>query len=329
MAQVTRTRMTLCSVALLGVLASSVVAQAITLDLPTGAKIAATKVDGMSSYLLPVAGFVDGKIESRRFEGAMTQTVWQMTAPGQTTLEMLMPLRAQLVKAGYKVLFECETVACGGFDFRYGTLNLPEPDMHVDLGDFRFLAASKGAEAISLMISRSSAVGFVQMTQVGGAGAQDPALMASAGTTGQVALSLPATAAIAMDRAAAPTDLGASLMTGVAVALDDLVFTSGASALSEGTYPSLKALGAWLTSNPDVRVALVGHTDASGGLEPNIVLSRKRAQSVRQRMIDRYGIPTAQIDAEGVGYLAPRASNMTAEGRDENRRVEVMMTSTP
>jgi OOP family OmpA-OmpF porin len=76
-------------------------------------------------------------------------------------------------------------------------------------------------------------------------------------------------------------------------------------------------------------VILVGHTDASGGLDGNIALSRKRAESVRQRMTDRYGIPAAQVDAQGVGYLSPRASNLSDTGRDQNRRVEVMMTSTP
>jgi outer membrane protein OmpA-like peptidoglycan-associated protein len=41
-----------------------------------------------------------------------------------------------------------------------------------------------------------------------------------------------------------------------------------------------------------------------------------------------YGIPAEQVRAEGVGYLAPRASNLTDEGRKKNRRVEVMLTST-
>jgi outer membrane protein OmpA-like peptidoglycan-associated protein len=50
---------------------------------------------------------------------------------------------------------------------------------------------------------------------------------------------------------------------------------------------------------------------------------------VRQWLIDRYQIPAARMDAQGAGYLAPRATNQTAEGRQKNRRVEVMLTSTP
>ena len=77
-----------------------------------------------------------------------------------------------MTAAGYAVLFQCETVTCGGFDFRFGIDILAEPDMHVDLGDFRFLAAERvingKPETLSLMISRSALLGFVQMTEVGG-----------------------------------------------------------------------------------------------------------------------------------------------------------------
>jgi OOP family OmpA-OmpF porin len=112
------------------------------------------------------------------------------------------------------------------------------------------------------------------------------------------------------------------------VALDDLVFASGSSSLTEGAYPSLASLAAWLKENPGLTIAVVGHTDASGGLEGNIALSRKRAQSVRERLIANYDVPAKRVEAEGVGYLSPRASNLTEEGRQMNRRVEVMMTST-
>ncbi|MFN3845176.1 MAG: OmpA family protein, partial [Paracoccaceae bacterium] len=67
---------------------------------------------------------------------------------------------------------------------------------------------------------------------------------------------------------------------------------------------------------------------ASGGLEGNIALSRKRAEAVRQYLIKEHGIPAKQLEAQGVGYLAPRASNQTDDGREKNRRVEVMVTST-
>ncbi len=303
-------------------------AQSLTLGLPDTATPAADHSESLTSYALPTGAFSDGAIPSLRVEGPLSQTAWRIDTPGQTTLEILAPLRDQLRKAGFSVLFDCETVECGGFDFRYGTSVLPEPEMHVDLGDFRFLSAQRGGEAVSLMVSRSSSAGFVQMIHIGGAKGADPVLTtstkASAGSLGPT-LSPTAKATAAPDAAAG---FGARLLAGGSVALDDLDFASGASILTAGAYASLTELAAWLKENPTLRIALVGHTDASGGLEGNIALSRKRAQSVRERLVANYGIAPQQVEAEGVGYLSPRASNLTEEGRQKNRRVEVMMTST-
>lgn len=307
-----------------GLWGASAAAQTVTLTLPAVARIVTSTSVDLTSYPMPIAAFSDGKMQTRTVEGAMSQTVWQITEPDQTTLDLLAPLRAQLQKAGYQVVLDCAATECGGFDFRYETPVVAEPDMHVDLGDYRFVSATKGDEAITLLVSRSSSTGFVQMTHVGAQAMPQTPLTPE--PAAQTAAQTPAAQTI--DAAAAPDDLGIDLTAGRAVAMDDLVFASGASALSEGVYPSLVALAEWLKAHPDLNVALVGHTDASGGLDVNIAVSRKRAESVRQRLIDRYDIPGARVDAQGVGYLSPRASNLTEPGREQNRRVEVMVTST-
>ena len=132
-----------------------------------------------------------------------------------------------------------------------------------------------------------------------------------------------------MSTGSAPGDFAAILMSTGSVALDDLQFESGKAVLEAGTYPSLTAIAAWLQANPALDVTLVGHTDASGSLVANVALSRQRASAVRDALIKSYGAPAARIDAQGSGYLSPRATNQTPEGRAKNRRVEVMLTSTP
>lgn len=114
-----------------------------------------------------------------------------------------------------------------------------------------------------------------------------------------------------------------------AVALDDLIFPFGSATLEDKDYTSLASLAAWLAANTTRRVVLVGHTDAVGSLAANTTLSRQRAQSVRATLIAKFAADPAQIDAQGAGYLAPRASNETEEGRTKNRRVEVILTPTP
>ena len=98
--------------------------------------------------------------------------------------------------------------------------------------------------------------------------------------------------------------------------------------LNEGDYASLAAVAAWLQANPDGTIALVGHTDASGSLAANTALSERRAEAVAEVLVETYGADRNRIAAEGVGFLAPRATNQTEEGRQKNRRVEVIVTST-
>ena len=323
------------------------VAQAapLTLEFPGPAQQTGQRREVLTSYRLATGPFAGGVVPAKPVEGALDQTAWRFPAPGLATLQLMEPLRAQVARAGFKIIYECASAECGGFDFRYGTEVLPEPDMHIDLGDFRYLAAGRdgadGPEYLSLIVSRAGDQGFVQLTQVGG--------KAGPATDGP-ATDGPATAGLATDGVASGTDaaeqtlpepeapaqpvatggdLGGRLQTTGALVLEDLLFASGKSALAAGDYASLAELAAWLRANPAALVTLVGHTDAAGGLDGNIALSRKRAESVRQRLIAQYDVVAAQVFAQGVGYLAPRDTNLTEAGQARNRRVEVMLTSTP
>jgi OOP family OmpA-OmpF porin len=109
--------------------------------------------------------------------------------------------------------------------------------------------------------------------------------------------------------------------------LEDLIFDTGSSDLGTGDFASLKELSDWIKANPDAHIGIVGHTDAVGGSDANISLSKKRAASVVERLVTTYGVDPARIEALGAGYLAPRTSNETEEGRQRNRRVEVILTS--
>jgi OOP family OmpA-OmpF porin len=109
------------------------------------------------------------------------------------------------------------------------------------------------------------------------------------------------------------------------VVLGDLKFPTGSSELDGTGAESLSLLSVLLNGNESYRVVLVGHTDSVGALEDNLSLSRRRAAAVRQVLIDQYGVDPEQVDADGVGYLAPLGSNLTEEGRRANRRVEAVL----
>lgn len=313
----------------------SAAAAALTLEFPGPATPTANPPVARASYAMPTGRWTAEGLPTRVIDGMVEQAAWQIDAPKLSSLDLMQPLRTQLLAAGFQVVFECETEGCGGFDFRFATNVLPEPKMHVDLGDFRFISAERkvagGDEVVGLMVSRSASKGFVQITRaVADAG---PPLFAA---TNKVTNTLDPLGGDSVTLATsnkpallpAPMPAMAQLLTGGAVVLEGLDFGTGAANLTEGRYESLAALAEWLKENPDKTIALVGHTDASGGLEGNIVISKRRAASVRARLIDAYGIPPKQIEAQGVGYLSPIDTNLTEEGRQKNRRVEAILTST-
>lgn len=309
----------------------------VALVLAEGAERTAARVDPLASYNLPISAWRPSDFRQLRLEGRLSQTAWRLRASDESSLQILQGLRVQILAAGYTVLFECETDGCGGFDFRYAMALLPEPEMHVDLGDFRYLAAQLGqgatAEHLVLVVSRSTGSAFVHLTQVYPTAKDVDSVLPLAqlppetrvAPVGVAPLDTPLMAEAPTAEVAA---LAARLETSGSVVLDDLAFETGSATLSPGGYTSLAALAAYLAANPDRRVALVGHTDAVGGLEGNIALSRKRAEAVRARLVEAHGVDPAQVGAEGAGWLAPRATNLTEAGRALNRRVEVVLTST-
>jgi len=79
-----------------------------------------------------------------------------------------------------------------------------------------------------------------------------------------------------------------------------------------------------MNNNPDIKVAVVGHTDSTGNYKYNIQLSERRAKTMVDALI-KEGISANRLAAVGVGPLIPAASNDTVEGRAQNRRVELVL----
>jgi len=300
----------------LAAISAALPALALDLEFPGVAELSHEETESATYYSLPVSPWLGNGAEMRTVEGALARHVWQVQDYSGNSAQLMAPLRAQLEDQGYEVVFACDATLCGGFDFRFAMDVTPEPAMHVDLGDFSYLMASlpteEGEEFIGLLTSRGGAQGYIHMVRI------SPAEMAPVGVS--VSTRSPTGDEIG--------DLRESLALHGTATLGDLSFATGSSTLSDGEYPSLADLAGFLAANPDTRVVLVGHTDAEGSLDGNIALSRARADAVRERLIAVHGVDPGQLAAEGVGYLAPRANNDSYAGREQNRRVEVVITST-
>ena len=104
--------------------------------------------------------------------------------------------------------------------------------------------------------------------------------------------------------------------------LEGVNFETGKATLTPESQAILNGVAESLVANDDIKVQVSGHTDITGSRALNQRLSRARAESVRQYLVDR-GVPAERLTAAGFGPDRPVASNRTAEGRTQNRRVEL------
>jgi outer membrane protein OmpA-like peptidoglycan-associated protein len=112
---------------------------------------------------------------------------------------------------------------------------------------------------------------------------------------------------------------------GPVVTLGDVLFDTGSATLKPGADLSLDRLANYLTARPQTKILIEGHTDSRGSDELNDALSQRRAQAVANALTSR-GVSPDAIQAVGRGKSYPVASNDTAAGRQQNRRVEIVFS---
>lgn len=291
-------------------------AAAFDLRLPEDARQTVERNTPLDRYEAPVSVYRDDTFRVASIDGPVARSVWRIDGHGQTSLQLMTPLRAQVAEAGFEVVLDCAAPACGGYDFRFATEVLPGPNMFVNIRDYHFITGLRGGRdapetAVTILASSNNNVSYIQIIQAGDLGEDDA----------PVVVALPPEAQVSVP----PASFAQALARDGRIVLGSLDFDSGTSTLGAGPFAALAALTELLKEQPDLRIALVGHSDTVGRLDTNIALSRERARAVRARLIERYGVDAARLDAEGVGYLAPLTRNSTGDGREKNRRVEAIL----
>lgn len=105
-------------------------------------------------------------------------------------------------------------------------------------------------------------------------------------------------------------------------AFENLEFFTGNAIIKEESKPSLTELANVLLKKPEWKLQIAGHTDNVGAAQSNLILSKKRAEAVRDFMVEK-GIDASRLSVLYFGETQPIASNDTDEGRQKNRRVEM------
>jgi outer membrane protein OmpA-like peptidoglycan-associated protein len=111
---------------------------------------------------------------------------------------------------------------------------------------------------------------------------------------------------------------------GLVLTLGDVLFASGAASLNPNGDQHLAKLAAFLSKYMDRTALIVGYTDSVGSQDYNLGLSQRRADSVKFYLVQQ-GIDSSRLSASGQGMSSPVADNSSATGRQQNRRVEVVI----
>jgi len=115
-------------------------------------------------------------------------------------------------------------------------------------------------------------------------------------------------------------------MTPRAFAPSPLTFAFASATPTSESGKTLDDIAAALKAHPAATIRVESHTDAIGSAESNLNLSQARAEAIKNELVDR-GVDGARIETAGMGQELPVASNDTAEGRAQNRRSEIVVTS--
>ena len=107
-------------------------------------------------------------------------------------------------------------------------------------------------------------------------------------------------------------------------ATQGILFDTGKSDIKPESTPTLKQIAAALKGHPELKVEIQGHTDNVGKADANLKLSQARAEAVKTALAKEYGVGETQLTAKGYGDTKPSGDNKTAEGRANNRRVELV-----
>lgn len=108
------------------------------------------------------------------------------------------------------------------------------------------------------------------------------------------------------------------------VSTQGIYFDTGSDRIRPESTPTLKEIGQMLSENPDLKITIEGHTDNVGSATANEELSSRRAAAVKAYLVSKHGVDASRLQSAGIGAKKPVTKNDTPEGRQQNRRVELV-----
>lgn len=266
------------------------------------------KFDEFTLLLGPVKG--RGKPgEHKKLEGKVSRASYEI-ARGRTTLEVFRNYEMLLKKKGFQPMFTCTNKDCGGRGFNH-TVVPYWSGFSENYGDQRYLAlrkeGPKGDIYVSLYVVRNHSVGGPTQNRI----------------YAQVDVVEIARMDVGMEVVDA-SKMKKSIDAHGHIALYGIMFDTDSAKIRARSTAALAEIAKLLKAQPSLKLFVVGHTDNQGKLDYNLKLSSRRAEAVVKDLVAKHGIDRARLAPHGLGFLAPVASNRGDEGRQKNRRVELV-----
>lgn len=117
-------------------------------------------------------------------------------------------------------------------------------------------------------------------------------------------------------------DLRRKLMSEGKISTNGILFDSGSDKIQPQSYGIIRQISQVLMQDENIKLNIIGHTDADGTDDTNLKLSKARAEAVKQALITIYKISGDRLQTDGKGETIPVGDNTTADGKAQNRRVE-------
>ena len=233
----------------------------------------------------------NGIVKTEKIEGKVTRIDYR-DPDNRSSLERMRNYEQALKKGGFEIIYNCSKEECGP-EIQIETIGYYPPERYLTA----FLKRKEGNVWIGVFVAAGpwTKIRIVEEKPM---------------ETGMVKV----TADI----------LKKNILKDGHMAVYGIYFDTGKSDIKPESAETIKEIATLLQKNPSLQIYIVGHTDNAGKLKDNIELSNKRAVAVVKELITRYKIDASRLEAGGVGPLAPVATNDTKEGKELNRRVEIV-----
>lgn len=292
------------------------------------------------SRLEPIEGQTDrqnNKVHEPKdkitLEGAYTRLVY-LLPENRTPLEVLRNYQDEIRNKGGKILFECETDACGGDPGKSsygggGRMSLamylfPREKITDPLLSNGYCATTEkiaNQRYTAAEIPNRNAHVSVLTYEMKSAGRSCSAFNARTIAVVDIIESTEREQKMVTVNA---SEMAEKISATGSVALYGIYFDFNKADVKPESTPTLEQIYQLLLDNSTMKLLVVGHTDNVGSFEYNMDLSKNRAIAVVNALVNRYGIDSARLMPVGVSFASPVASNSSEEGQAKNRRVELV-----